>query len=198
MLNKQSYILISTLTLYIYIYIYFVGRAGIHPTKIPKSVVRPLSKYLKYSYPYLSIYILTGGRAGEQVGRICRAGWNPRVFAHPYVLPKPPFPIQRWLLMKKKRRESRNIQRLEIGERRWFRKFRFFFLVIDTILGQLGEDVSGRNQLKIVTCPPQTTTISNIQIPNLFSKTYSTSFQSTIQYQKDLPHSKINIHSQIP
>jgi hypothetical protein len=45
------------------------------------------------------------------------------------VLPKPPFPIQRWLLMKKKRRKSRNIQRLEIGERRWFRKFRFFFFL---------------------------------------------------------------------
>ena len=69
--------------IYIYIYIYFVGRVGIHPTKIPKSVIRPLSEYLKYSYPYPSVYILTGGRVGERVGRICRAGQNPRVFAHP-------------------------------------------------------------------------------------------------------------------
>ncbi len=32
----------------------------IHPTKISKSVIRPLSEYLKYLYP--SVYMLTDGR----------------------------------------------------------------------------------------------------------------------------------------
>jgi hypothetical protein len=41
---------------------------GIHPTKIPKTIIRPLFGYLKYPYPYLSVYMLTGGRAGEWVG----------------------------------------------------------------------------------------------------------------------------------
>jgi hypothetical protein len=70
--------------IYIYIYIlYFVGRAGIHPIKIPKSVIRPLSEYLKYPYPCPSVYILTGGRAGERIGQIYRAGRVLRFFAHP-------------------------------------------------------------------------------------------------------------------
>jgi hypothetical protein len=69
--------------LYIYIYLYFFGRAGIHPTKIPKSAIRPLSEYLKYPYPYPSVYILMDRRAGERVDRICRAGRVSWFFAHP-------------------------------------------------------------------------------------------------------------------
>ena len=69
--------------LYIYYLIKIVGRVGIHPTKIPKIVIRPLSRYLKYPYPYPSVYMLTDGLAGERVGRISRAGRVPRFFAHP-------------------------------------------------------------------------------------------------------------------
>ena len=70
--------------LYIYYLIKIVGRAGIHPTKIPKIVIRPLSRYLKYPYPYPSVYMWAGGRAGKRVYRIGRAGRVLRFFAHPY------------------------------------------------------------------------------------------------------------------
>ena len=68
--------------IYIYIKLNIVWRAGIHPTKILKTVIRPLSGYLKYPYPYPSVYILMGGQTDERVSRIGRAGQVLRFFAH--------------------------------------------------------------------------------------------------------------------
>jgi hypothetical protein len=51
------------------------GGSGIHPTRNYKSVIRPLSEYLKNLYLYLSIYMLTDKRTNERFGRIGRAGW---------------------------------------------------------------------------------------------------------------------------
>ena len=58
------------------------GRSGIHSTKNLKSIIRPLSEYLKYSYsyPYLSIYMLKDGQMDERIGWAGRV-W--RFFAHP-------------------------------------------------------------------------------------------------------------------
>ena len=59
--------------MFITLYIYIFCRAGGYPP----------DQNSKIRYPYPSVYILTGGRVGERVGRICRAGQNPRVFPHP-------------------------------------------------------------------------------------------------------------------
>jgi hypothetical protein len=61
------------------------GGSGIHPTKNLKSVIRPLSEYFKYPYPYPSVYMLTDGRTDDRFGRIGRAGQVSRFFAHPYL-----------------------------------------------------------------------------------------------------------------
>ena len=68
----------------IYLFIYYLSkycRAGRVDTR-PK-FQNPLSKYLKYPYPYLSIYMLTDGWTDERFGRIGRAGRVSRSFAHP-------------------------------------------------------------------------------------------------------------------
>jgi hypothetical protein len=47
---------------------------GIHPTKIPKTVIRPLSGYLKYPYPY--ICERAGGRTSRSAGLVERVGFH--------------------------------------------------------------------------------------------------------------------------
>jgi hypothetical protein len=68
----------------LYIYIYYLieyCRAGGRVSTRPK-FQKPLSKYLKYLYLYPSVYMLTGGQAGEWVDRIGRTGRVPQFFAH--------------------------------------------------------------------------------------------------------------------
>ena len=61
----------------IYLFIYYLSKY------CRSGWVDPLSEYLKYSYPYLSVYMLTNGRTDERFGRIGRAGRVSRFFAHP-------------------------------------------------------------------------------------------------------------------
>ena len=57
--------------IYIYIiYLNIVGRTGIHPTKIPKTVIR----IFKIS---VFVHIYAHGRTGGRAGRV------PQFFAHP-------------------------------------------------------------------------------------------------------------------
>ena len=79
----REFFFFNGIYIYIYIKLNIVGRAGIHPTKILKTIIRPLSGYFKYPYPYPSVYMLTDGRAGERVGRIGRVGRVSWFFAHP-------------------------------------------------------------------------------------------------------------------